>query len=169
MLSNIVRTTLFSNKYGKRFCKNLLHTMKCWSKQPRKLIDFPLRMSTMWSTSITLMLIDPQRLTIVTKAFYIFLILISKFYLKVVKNKGKAVQLLWKVIWIRLTKFQNGCTNLYNCLTGDMHKLRNVVLSINSFTDCVTIPVDPRVWKLSRKSNPSLRIHLVTEGTVEAA
>ena len=49
-------------------------------------------------------------------------------------------------------------------LAGDMHKLRNVILTINPFTDCLSIPVDPRIWKLCRKNNPNLRIHLLTEG-----
>ena len=45
-----------------------------------------------------------------------------------------------------------------------MHKLRNVILVVNAFTDCVCAPVDPRIWKLCRKNNPSLRIHLLSEG-----
>ena len=53
------------------------------------------------------------------------------------------------------------CTFL---VPGDMWRLRNIVLVINSYTECVTVPVDPRIWKLCRKNNPSLRVHLVSEG-----
>jgi hypothetical protein len=45
-----------------------------------------------------------------------------------------------------------------------MKKLRNVVLVVNSYTECAYEAVDPKIWKLCRKSNPSLRVHLVSEG-----
>lgn len=53
--------------------------------------------------------------------------------------------------------------DLAECL-GDMPKLRNVVLMTNNYTECTPTPVDYKVWKAARKSNPRLRVHLVTEG-----
>ena len=49
-------------------------------------------------------------------------------------------------------------------ISGDMPRLRNIQLVTNSYTDCVATPVDYRVWKQTRKTNPRLRVHLVTEG-----
>ncbi len=45
-----------------------------------------------------------------------------------------------------------------------MPKLRNLQIKTNSYTECVPAPVDYRVWKQCRRSNPRLRVHLVTEG-----
>lgn len=45
-----------------------------------------------------------------------------------------------------------------------MPRLRNVTIMTNSYTECVATPVDYRVWKQARKTNPRLRVHLVTEG-----
>ena len=45
-----------------------------------------------------------------------------------------------------------------------MPRLRNVILVSNAYSECVATPVDYRVWKECRKSNPRLRVHLVTEG-----
>jgi F-box protein 39 len=48
--------------------------------------------------------------------------------------------------------------------TGDMPRIRNIIILTNNYTECVPSPVDYRVWKQCRKSNPRLRVHLVTEG-----
>ena len=45
-----------------------------------------------------------------------------------------------------------------------MPKMRNLQILTNSYTECVPTPVDYRVWKQCRKSNPRLRVHMVTEG-----
>ena len=45
-----------------------------------------------------------------------------------------------------------------------MKKLRNIQIVTNKYTECVAPPVDYRVWKNVRKTNPRLRVHLVTEG-----
>ena len=48
--------------------------------------------------------------------------------------------------------------------SGSMEKLHNVILVVNSFTECQSYPVDSRVWRICRKNNPSLRVHFLTEG-----
>ena len=52
----------------------------------------------------------------------------------------------------------------YNQFLGDMKKLRNIQIITNKYTECVAPPVDYRVWKKVRKTNPRLRVHLITEG-----
>ncbi|XP_059097343.1 uncharacterized protein LOC131891715 isoform X2 [Tigriopus californicus] len=53
--------------------------------------------------------------------------------------------------------------DLVECL-GDMPKMRNIQIITNNYTECVPTPVDYRIWKECRKSNPRLRVHLITEG-----
>ncbi len=65
------------------------------------------------------------------------------------KNAEFSINLLGLVNWIH---------------TGSMGKLRNVILVVNSFTDCQSYPVDSRVWKICRRNNPRLRVHFLTEG-----
>ncbi len=53
--------------------------------------------------------------------------------------------------------------DLVECI-ADMRRMRNLHIVTNSYTECVPTPVDYRVWKQLRRSNPKLRVHLVTEG-----
>merc|ERR1719414_321439 len=53
--------------------------------------------------------------------------------------------------------------DLVECF-GDMKRLRNVQIVTNTYTEAIAPPVDYRTWKACRKSNPRLRVHLVTEG-----
>ncbi len=46
--------------------------------------------------------------------------------------------------------------DLVECF-GDMRRLRNLIVVTNGYTECVPAPVDYRVWKQCRKSNPKLR------------
>lgn len=45
-----------------------------------------------------------------------------------------------------------------------MQTLCNVVLVVNPFTESQNLSVDPEIWRLCRKGNPKLRVHLLTEG-----
>ena len=45
-----------------------------------------------------------------------------------------------------------------------MQTLQNVVLVVNPFTDSQNLSVEPEIWKMCRKRNPQLRVHLLTEG-----
>eukprot|EP00095_Tigriopus_kingsejongensis_P000406 maker-scaffold19_size710362-snap-gene-4.16 protein:Tk00406 transcript:maker-scaffold19_size710362-snap-gene-4.16-mRNA-1 annotation:"hypothetical protein L798_10119" len=53
--------------------------------------------------------------------------------------------------------------DLAECI-GDMPRLRNLIILTNQYTECIPTPVDYRVWKQTRKTNPRLRVHLMTEG-----
>jgi hypothetical protein len=51
------------------------------------------------------------------------------------------------------------------CIAGDMKTLQNVVLVVNSMTECPSIFVEPGIWQFARTRNPNLKVHLVMEGT----
>lgn len=54
--------------------------------------------------------------------------------------------------------------NKKHSFTGDMKKLRNIQIITNKYTECIAPPIDYRIWKAVRKTNPRLRVHLITEG-----
>ena len=88
-------------------------------------------------------------------------------YLTLINTSRAPYSLLAVASFINLRCLVISPQNLWDDLVeiiGDMPKLRNLQLLTNSYTECVPAPVDYRVWKRCRKSNPRLRVHLVTEG-----
>ena len=67
-----------------------------------------------------------------------------------------------KIIFIKKLFFSK---NLKNYFLGDMQSLQNVVLIVNSFTECPSFAVQPGIWQSARTRNPNLKVHLVMEGT----
>ncbi|XP_071746684.1 uncharacterized protein [Lepeophtheirus salmonis] len=87
--------------------------------------------------------------------------------LKIVNISRSPLSMLAIATFINLQSLtispHNISDDLVECF-GDMKKLRNVQILTNAYTECRSVIVDYRIWRQCRRSNPKLRVHLITEG-----